>query len=412
MRAVAFTMRDGETARLSACALSGTVVATVASPAYAVPMLRLAASSRAAGVPCLVVQPFVHFAALQDRNVRSLSVPIPPLLPRQEWCTHPRYGWRRSHMYRTRMWRVVIEAGFDLLAVDVDWSFTDTNGFPLQPSMAEIVAALRGTLTASDRLAEVVAGETDYRRGGYLYNVGLMWLRSTSATLALVRRCEARSHGGWEQGIFNEEISWAEGGGRVQCCVPERWSVCNLAGGNWGNARAVARRLPRVHDSAHESQHSRWRVEVEGLDVCSSRTKPPSAPPPPHNSPSGLWRASRLSGAVNESLAAATLGWRVDDDNVLVHGAASLAIGRCQRASRCKCPAVAANDDGLRAADLTRLEKMILLNRSWSLRRVSGDAFVQPLLSRHGSDVLKNGSLTIGDWVRSSLKDAWNPFIV
>ena len=67
MRAVAFTMRDGETARLSACALSGTVVATVASPAYAVPMLRLAASSRAAGVPCLVVQPFVHFAALSAR---------------------------------------------------------------------------------------------------------------------------------------------------------------------------------------------------------------------------------------------------------------------------------------------------------------------------------------------------------
>ena len=60
MRAVAFTMRDGETARLSACALSGTVVATVASPAYAVPMLRLAASSRAAGVPCLVVHPFIR----------------------------------------------------------------------------------------------------------------------------------------------------------------------------------------------------------------------------------------------------------------------------------------------------------------------------------------------------------------
>jgi len=405
-------MTDGSDAHhIAPCAVLSTVAATVASAAYAVPMRRLAASSRAAGFPCLVVQPFDNFSALQGRHIRSLSVPNPPLLPRREWCGHPRYGWRRSHMHRSRMWRVVIEAGFHLLAIDVDWSFTDVNGHPLQPSMDKVVAALRSTRTETGHFADVVAGETDYRQGGSVFNVGLMWLRSTPTTLALVRRCEARSHSGWEQGVFNEEIGW--GDGTVHCCVPDRWSSCNMAAGSWGNAHAVARRLPRVHDAAHEEQHERWRVGVEGPDVCAAY--PPSGvPQPPRNSPPGLWAASQYrSGAMQANLAA--LGWHADQDNLLVKGAASLAWGRCQRAARlnrCKCPEVAEDDHGLRGADMVRLEKLRAANASWSSRRVAGDAFVLPLLRhRLGAEHVHNGSVTIGDWVRFSAKEAWNPFV-
>ena len=39
-----------------------------------------------------------------------------------------------------------------------------------------------------------------------LFNVGIMWVRSTVRTVEMVRRVENRSFGGWEQGIFNEEV--------------------------------------------------------------------------------------------------------------------------------------------------------------------------------------------------------------
>ena len=131
--------------------------ATVASAAYAKPMLRLAASARAAGFACLVVQQFSCFEGLLDPSVRSLSVPSPPLLPQTEWCGHPRYLWLAalsySSMYRTRLWHVVLEAGVDLLAIDLDWTSTDANGFALQPSAA-VIGALRATRTASGAHAD------------------------------------------------------------------------------------------------------------------------------------------------------------------------------------------------------------------------------------------------------------------
>ena len=52
-------------------------------------------------------------------------------------------------------------------------------------------------------------------------NVGLMFVRATAATAALARRVENRTRGGWEQGVFNEELSWGRHAGReVGCCHP------------------------------------------------------------------------------------------------------------------------------------------------------------------------------------------------
>ena len=155
------------------CTVDSAVIATVASAGYASAMLRLAHSAHAVGFPCLVVQPYTAFPQLSDPLVRALSVPIPPLLPRPLWCSRKRYGWRRSHLHRTRMWRVVLESGYasketslwrwscqqwwwqlrlsgdstdsnchrpvpvllcryDLLAIDLDWSFLDMRAQPLQ----------------------------------------------------------------------------------------------------------------------------------------------------------------------------------------------------------------------------------------------------------------------------------------
>ena len=60
--------------------------------------------------------------------------------------------------------------------------------------------------------------------------VGLMFVRATDATTALARRVENRTWGGWEQGVFNEELSWGLHAGReVGCCHPPRGYGCDLA---------------------------------------------------------------------------------------------------------------------------------------------------------------------------------------
>ena len=135
---------------LLACATDSAVIATVASAGYASAMLRLARSARAVGFRCLVVQPYAAFDELAEPLVRALPVPDPPLRPRPLWCGRKRYGWRRSHLHRTRMWRIVLESGYDLLAVDLDWSFVDMRGQPLQWSTP--IAALRAARTPPSAL--------------------------------------------------------------------------------------------------------------------------------------------------------------------------------------------------------------------------------------------------------------------
>ena len=107
------------------CAVSNTVIGTVASASFAHGLTILARSAVAVGFPCVVVQPFDWFEMLGDlQTVEPLPVPSPPLLPRSPWCTEPQlrhqYGWRRSQLYRARLWRVVLGYELDLLAMDLD----------------------------------------------------------------------------------------------------------------------------------------------------------------------------------------------------------------------------------------------------------------------------------------------------
>ena len=117
---------EANRAALGDCALDGFVIGTTASPAYSRELAALSNSANAVGFHCIVAQlymPLSRFSA-NVTLVRPLTLPAHPLFPRLQWCRPAlvqRYGWRRSHFYRTHLWRTVIEHGFDLLSVDLDW---------------------------------------------------------------------------------------------------------------------------------------------------------------------------------------------------------------------------------------------------------------------------------------------------
>ena len=49
------------------------------------------------------------------------------------------------------------------------------------------------------------------------YVLTTLWIRSTSATVALLEKVERRSWGGWDQLVFSEELNWGVGE-NVSCC--------------------------------------------------------------------------------------------------------------------------------------------------------------------------------------------------
>ena len=244
---------------IARCAQLGTVTATVASASYANAMVELAGTARAAGFPCLVVQPFAEFNELHASSlIEALPLPERPLLPRQIWCvkTSAWYGWRRSHFYRVRMWVAVIASGFHLLAVDCDWRFFPDGPFPLPE--------LYALLDIPGRPLDVI----NWWDGPHMkqINVGLMWLRSTPATLSLVRRVHNRTMAGWEQALFNEDLQFRSFD--VSCCH------CNTLLNSWFN-RSWADHRKKTHDVGE-------RLKREGAVRCAAEDDllPPAEAPP------------------------------------------------------------------------------------------------------------------------------------
>lgn len=242
------------------CAKHNTVVGTVASPSFVTPLLRLAASAHErAGFGCVAVMPMQPFAAL---NSTRLLQPLPhvDLLPRNDWCMPARvkfYGWRRSQLYRARLWRVVIAEGFDLLTVDCDWVFRAP---PLMLTHREL--ANRGRRV--DAMAVMDGPRNKY------WNVGLMWLRSTPAVHAMTVRVENRTWGGWEQEVFNEELNF--NAPEVGCCH----SACL--------GRAMTKLTFNRTDAAlrKSAKGNSARIALEGAPRCAHSM--PSAAAPPNNS--------------------------------------------------------------------------------------------------------------------------------
>lgn len=274
------------------------VIGTVASPLFANSLLKLAASAETvfgARFRCVAVAVMgkAFEAMRRDERLAALPPPDRPLLPRERWCADPRYGWRRSHLYRVRMWRLVLSAHFDLLAVDLDHYFLsdplpgllrarenrrrlDCTGHPSGKQYVECVAASWGEAGPA---ADVVAQHD----GDALktLNVGLMWVRSNEATVALARRVENRTNAGWEQGVFNEEISFGEHGPSsgaarpVACCHPPKGYSCDLS--RHFASDEMAHGLGR-----NGAESAKVRLNQEGAEVCapSLADVPPAAPPP------------------------------------------------------------------------------------------------------------------------------------
>lgn len=206
------------------CAVHNTVVGTVASASFAPGLVTQAESAYRAGFPCVVVQPFDWFDQLQNERLEVLPVPSPRLLPRSVWCKEPlrhQYGWRRSQLYRVRLWRMVLEHGLDLLAMDLDHQVGPINPVAFLHSLHAPPESLSTTASsdASHRAAPAdVVAVWDGPGSRYL-NVGIMWMRSTAGTRELSRLAENRSWVGWEQQVFNEELNFREGLiASVRCC--------------------------------------------------------------------------------------------------------------------------------------------------------------------------------------------------
>ena len=251
------------------------MVGTVASASFTPGLMALAASASQVGFPCVVVQPFAWFEALNDPLVRSLPVPSPPLLPGSHWCKgdHQReYGWRRSQLHRVRMWRMVLEAKLDLLAMDLDHELGSSN--PM-----EFIRALYAPpeshswlplVSTSGRAAPAdVVAVWDGPGQRYL-NVGIMWVRSTAGTRELARRAENRSWVGWEQQIFNEELNFNADLSGVRCCH----TTCLKKLTRPSN---VSKELPTKSATGTVS-----REKAEGKDQC--RDEEWNAAPPPQQS--------------------------------------------------------------------------------------------------------------------------------
>lgn len=205
---------------LARCAVGNTVIGTVASASFAPGLMAQAESAHRIGFSCIVVQPFDWFEQLKHKFIEVLPVPSPPLLPGAVWCKDPlrhQYGWRRSQLHRVRLWRVVLEHGFDLLAMDLDHEVATMSPvafFHLLHAPAERHAATHSSHRPAP--SDVVA-VWDGPGSRYL-NVGIMWVRSTAGTRELSRWAENRSWVGWEQQIFNEELNFRAELAGVRCC--------------------------------------------------------------------------------------------------------------------------------------------------------------------------------------------------
>lgn len=219
-------------ALLARCATRGTVIGTVASASYALPLRQLALSAAEAGLGRIAVQPmdkgfpWAHAPLMESMGRFCVLQDMPrPFLPREQWCDKhgsARYGWRRAHVYKMLLWVTVLESGHNLLGIDCDWSLRSN---PLPKLLAAHILASRPDATTTKnftrveplrpQLADFVALFHDGINRRQL-NIGVVFIRSNSRTIALAQTTLNRSFGAQDQPVVNEELNW--GHLDVSCC--------------------------------------------------------------------------------------------------------------------------------------------------------------------------------------------------
>ena len=149
-------------------------------------------------------------------------------------------------MYKMRLWRLVLEARFDLLSLDANYQLT-----------RDPMPFIHGT-----RGMKVTAHHDGPAHR--LLNIGLFWMRSSNATLQLARRVENRTWGAWDQYVVNEELQFNPAFRNVTCCH----SVCIKS------ATADQGELNKSTSSQD------LRRSVEGKDQCAASVPDVARPPP------------------------------------------------------------------------------------------------------------------------------------
>ncbi|KAL1498747.1 hypothetical protein AB1Y20_014057 [Prymnesium parvum] len=246
------------------CAFNNTLIGAIATANYARPLHKLADSAVPHGFACVVTQPndAAHAHKLSQRHVHLLDPPATPLLPRKQWCNSSLHGWRLTHLLKMRLWRVVLLAGFDLLSLDANF-YMAFNPVPAIHSIAWKPVAPDGHLAPVD-----VVGVHD-GAANKLLNIGLMWVRSTEATRALVSRAENRTWGSWDQMVFNDELNSNVLFKSVGCC----------------HTPYIKRAAPPQPGGDAAIHSATLRAKLEGADRCvSSDEDIPLAAPPPRGS--------------------------------------------------------------------------------------------------------------------------------
>ena len=245
---------------LARCAVGNTVIGTVASASFAPGLMAQAESAHRTGFSCIVVQPFDRFEQLWHQYLEVLPVPSPPLLPGAVWCNDTlrhQYGWRRSQLHRVRLWRVVLEHGFDLLAMDLDHEVADVNPVAflhLLHAPAERYSIFAATPSSQRPAPSDVVAVWDGPGSRYL-NVGIMWVRSTVGTRELSRLAENRSWVGWEQQVFNEELNFRAELLAVRCCH----TAC---------LKHYSRKSTAVCPAVRDARSARVRSQLSSNDFC------------------------------------------------------------------------------------------------------------------------------------------------
>jgi len=171
----------------SACSFNTTVTACVVTADDKHALASLAASARAYGFPCIVVQPTSSRIA-PSPHVLVLPPPYPPLLPRSRWYNGTGYGHRRVQLHRMRHWQALLNHGLNVLARNPSHTLLRN---PLPP-----MAAMRTRAASGNAIPDVLGSTPGWFMKHYYLSSPLFicicmykadhWRRlSSRATLAL-----------------------------------------------------------------------------------------------------------------------------------------------------------------------------------------------------------------------------------
>ena len=268
-----------------------------------------------------------------------------------------------------------------------------------------------------------------------LLNVGLVFMRATASTLALVRRVENRSAAGWEQAVLNEEIAFqdalgadahgTDARGAASTPLRSRVACCHATLGDGCDLRSWLRPLEAVHNLGHEPQYRGRHERDEGKPSCVVDLA--AALPPPERS-TFAWQHHSLRHQVppledrappvtridhfqrRAQKPHAAPGWVSRGAYNDLRARPGLRVGCAAQHNRCKCPPPPAEtaDDRLRLFNRYRLLRLLHAPGGGGTdRSVRGEYFALGM-GRDAASTRRAEPILLRDWMRPFITErAW-----